>query len=193
MKFAVIGKNPIRNKIITRGLFEAGHHKVVLLHADKFVESVKAVHPDFLIVDLENPDRETLAKTLRIVEEFKLPTAIFVDKSDPPMTKAAIESGVAAYIVDGLKKERVGPIVDMAVVRFRSLNRLLEELNESKIALADRKVVERAKGILMKRRNLSEEEAYESLRKCAMDEKKRLVDIAQSILTAEKVAGKVMI
>lgn len=193
MKFAVLGEDPIRNKIITRGLFEAGHHKVVHLYADKILESVKAVHPDFLIVDLESPDRETLWKTLRILEEIKLPTAVFVDKSDPQMTKAAIESGVAAYVVDGLKKERIGPIVDMAIARFHSMSRLLEELNESRTALADRKIVERAKGILMKRRNLSEEEAYGALRKCAMDEKKRLVDIAQSILTAEKVSKKVMI
>jgi response regulator NasT len=187
LKFALVGENSARVKIITEGLFEAGHRKVVRLQSDELSSRIKAIRPEFLIIDLETPKRKALEEVLGILKEIRLPTAIFVDTSDQEMIRLAVESGVAAYIVDGLKKERIGPIVDMAIFRFNSFSRLLEELEESKIALADRKIIERAKGILMKRNHLSEEEAYVTLRKCAMDENKRIIDIAHRILTAEKI------
>jgi response regulator NasT len=112
------------------------------------------------------------------------PVAMFVDRSDSDMIKAAVESGVGAYVVDGLKKERVKAVVDMAVSRFNAFNDLREELDRARQALDERKVVERAKGILMKERGLSEEAAYALLRKAAMSDNKRVVEIAQAVITA---------
>jgi len=112
------------------------------------------------------------------------PVAMFVDRSDSDMIRAAVESGVGAYVVDGLRKERVKAVVDMAVSRFKAFNDLREELDQAKQALGDRKVVERAKGILMKERGLTEEAAYALLRKAAMTDNKRVVEIAQAVITA---------
>jgi response regulator NasT len=112
------------------------------------------------------------------------PIAMFVDRADTASIEAAVDAGVSAYIVDGLKKERVKPILDMAVSRFNAFSRLQRELADAKSALEERKVVERAKGILMKMRGLSEEEAFALLRQTAMNEKKKMSDIAQSVVTA---------
>ncbi len=109
---------------------------------------------------------------------------MFVDRSDTASIEAAVDAGVSAYIVDGLKKERVKPILDMAVSRFNAFSRLQRELAEARSALEERKVVERAKGILMKMRGLSEEEAFALLRQTAMNEKKKMSEIAQSVVTA---------
>jgi response regulator NasT len=109
---------------------------------------------------------------------------MFVDKSDEDSIIAAVDAGVSAYIVDGLKKERVKPILEMAVSRFNAFNRLQRELADAKSALEERKVIDRAKGILMKMRGLSEDEAFVLLRQTAMNEKKKIADIAQSVITA---------
>jgi response regulator NasT len=109
---------------------------------------------------------------------------MFVDRSDTASIEAAVDAGVSAYIVDGLRKERVKPILDMAVSRFNAFSRLQRELAEAKSALEERKIVDRAKGILMKTRNLSEEDAYALLRQAAMNEKKKIAEIAQSVVTA---------
>ena len=115
---------------------------------------------------------------------------MFVDRSDGSMIEAAVEAGVSAYVVDGLRKERVKAIVDMAVSRFNAFERLQRELVEARSELASRKIVERAKGILMRTRQLSEEEAYALLRQTAMNEKRKLVDIAQSVVTAASLLEK---
>ncbi len=115
----------------------------------------------------------------------KRPIAMFVDQSDSASIRDAMVAGVSAYVVDGLKKERVKPILDMCISRFNVFSRLQEELQEAKTALADRKIVDRAKGILMARKGLSEQEAYAMLRKVAMNEKRRIREIAQAIVTAE--------
>ncbi|MEP1030795.1 MAG: ANTAR domain-containing protein, partial [Alphaproteobacteria bacterium] len=111
------------------------------------------------------------------------------DETDRPMTDAAIDAGVSAYIVDGLKKERVNQIVDLTISRFNAFSRLQSELSAAKTALSERKIIERAKGILMQTRGMSEEEAYAALRKTAMNEKKRIVDIASSLVTADRIAS----
>jgi response regulator NasT len=109
---------------------------------------------------------------------------MFVDRSDSASIEAAVDAGVSAYVVDGLKKERVKPILDMAVSRFNAFSRLQRELADAKSALEERKVVERAKGIMMRMRGLSEEEAFALLRQTAMNEKKKMSEIAQSVVTA---------
>jgi response regulator NasT len=114
----------------------------------------------------------------------KRPIAMFVDSSDSASIQASVDAGVASYIVDGLKKERIKYILDLTISRFNAFAKLQDELDRAKTALEDRKVIDRAKGILMKAKALSEEQAYALKRKTAMNENKKIVEIAQSVVTA---------
>ncbi|MND98673.1 putative transcriptional regulatory protein pdtaR [compost metagenome] len=146
--------------------------------------TIETLQPDVIFIDLENPNRDMMEHLFQLTRTVGRPIAMFVDRSDTASIEAAVEAGVSAYVVDGLKKERVKPILDMAVSRFNAFSRLQQELAEAKSALEERKVIERAKGILMKMRGLSEEEAFALLRQTAMNEKKKISEIAQSVVTA---------
>jgi len=181
----VIDENTIRASIIEEGLREAGHLHVTVIHeVQGIARSIEQLAPDVIIIDLENPNRDMLEHLFQLTRSVSRPIAMFVDRADTESIAAAVDAGVSAYIVDGLKKERVKPILDMAVIRFRAFDRLQRELTEAKTALGERKVIERAKGILMKMRGLSEEEAFALLRQSAMNEKKKMAEIAQSVVTA---------
>ncbi|CAN7665234.1 ANTAR domain-containing response regulator [Rhizobium rhizogenes] len=181
----VIDENTIRASIIEEGLREAGHTRVTVIHEVHGVaRTIETLKPDVIIIDIENPNRDMMEHLFQLTRTVGRPIAMFVDRSDTASIEAAVDAGVSAYIVDGLKKERVKPILDMAVSRFNAFSRLQQELAEAKSALEQRKVVERAKGILMKMRGLSEEEAFALLRQTAMNEKKKISDIAQSVVTA---------
>ncbi|MBB3289328.1 MULTISPECIES: ANTAR domain-containing response regulator [Rhizobium] len=181
----VIDENTIRASIIEEGLREAGHARVTVIHEVQGVaRTIETLHPDVIIIDLENPNRDMMEHLFQLTRTVGRPIAMFVDRSDTASIEAAVEAGVSAYIVDGLKKERVKPILDMAVSRFNAFSRLQRELAEAKSALEERKIVERAKGILMKMRGLSEDEAFALLRQTAMNEKKKMSEIAQSVVTA---------
>lgn len=186
----VIDENPLRAAILKDGLRDAGYRDVV--HIDSVQDLLKkiyAINPDVILIDLEDPNRDTLEQMFQVSREVRRPVAVFVDESDRAMTAAAIDAGVSAYIVDGLKKERVEQIVDLTITRFNAFNRLQEELADAKTQLSERKVIDRAKGILMKQRGMSEEEAYAALRKTAMDQKRRIAEIAESVVTAFSVGG----
>ena len=181
----VIDENAIRASIIEEGLREAGHERVTVIHEVQGVaRTIETLRPDVIIIDLENPNRDMMEHLFQLTRTVGRPIAMFVDRSDTASIEAAVDAGVSAYIVDGLRKERVKPILDMAVSRFNAFSRLQRELADAKSALEERKVVERAKGILMKMRGLSEEEAFALLRQTAMNEKKKMSDIAQSVVTA---------
>ena len=181
----VIDENTIRASIIEEGLREAGHARVTVIHEVQGVARIiDTLRPDVIIIDIENPNRDMMEHLFQLTRTVGRPIAMFVDRSDTASIEAAVDAGVSAYIVDGLKKERVKPILDMAVSRFNAFSRLQRELAVAKSALEERKIVERAKGILMKMRGLSEEEAFALLRQTAMNEKKKMSDIAQSVVTA---------
>ena len=181
----VIDENAIRASIIEEGLREAGHRRVTVVHeVNGIARIIENLKPDVIIIDLENPNRDMMEHLFQLTRTVGRPIAMFVDRSDTASIEAAVDAGVSAYIVDGLKKERVKPILDMAVSRFNAFSRLQRELADARSALEERKVIERAKGILMKMRGLSEEEAFALLRQTAMNEKKKLSDIAQSVVTA---------
>ncbi|MBB6486058.1 ANTAR domain-containing response regulator [Rhizobium lusitanum] len=181
----VIDENVIRASIIEEGLREAGHGKVMVIHEVNGVARViEALKPDVIVIDIENPNRDMMEHLFQLTRTVGRPIAMFVDRSDTAQIEAAMEAGVSAYVVDGLKKERVKSILDMAVSRFNAFSRLQRELAEAKSALEERKIVERAKGILMKMRGLSEEDAFALLRQTAMNEKKKISEIAQSVVTA---------
>ncbi|WP_085044219.1 ANTAR domain-containing response regulator [Ensifer aridi] len=181
----VIDENAIRASIIEEGLREAGHRKVTVIHEVHGVARiVETLRPDVIVIDIENPNRDMMEHLFQLTRTVGRPIAMFVDRSDTASIEAAVEAGISAYVVDGLKKERVKPILDMAVSRFNAFSRLQRELADAKSALEERKLVERAKGILMKMRGLSEEEAFTLLRQTAMNEKKKISEIAQSVVTA---------
>jgi response regulator NasT len=181
----VIDENAIRASIIEEGLNEAGHLNVRVIHEMQGVARlIETMDPDVIIIDIENPNRDMMEHMFQLTRMISRPIAMFVDRSDTAAIEAAVDAGVSAYVVDGLKKERIKPILDMAVSRFNAFSRLQRELFEARNALEERKVIERAKGILMKMRGLSEEQAFALLRQTAMNEKKKLADIAQSVVTA---------
>lgn len=181
----IIDENAIRASIIEEGLNDAGHLKVTVVHEIEGVARlIETMDPDVIIIDIENPNRDMMEHMFQLTRMISRPIAMFVDRSDSAAIEAAVDAGVSAYVVDGLKKERVKPILDMAVSRFNAFSRLQRELAEARSALEERKVIERAKGILMKMRGLSEEQAFALLRQTAMNEKKKLADIAQSVVTA---------
>ncbi|MFK4770455.1 ANTAR domain-containing response regulator [Rhizobium sp. ZW T2_16] len=178
-------ENAIRASIIEEGLNEAGHSNVTVIHeVNGVARIIETQQPDVIIIDIENPNRDMMEHLFQLTRTVSRPIAMFVDRSDTALIESAMEAGVSAYVVDGLKKERVKSILDMAVSRFNAFSRLQQELAEARSALEERKVVERAKGILMKMRGLSEEEAFALLRQTAMNEKKKMAEIAQSLVTA---------
>jgi response regulator NasT len=185
---AIVDENLVRAAILEEGLRSAGIERItVVKEMLNLLRRLVSLDPDVVIIDLENPSRDVLEQMFQVSRLVARPVAMFVDHSDSAMIQAAVDAGVSAYVVDGLKKERVRSIVDMAISRFNSFSRLATELEEARNALAARKVIERAKGILMTTRGLSEDEAYAALRKTAMSESRKLVDIAQSIVTAAQL------
>ncbi len=188
LSIMIFDENRIRASIIEEGLREAGHDRVVVIHdIVGLARQIEVISPDVIVIDIETPNRDMLEHLFQLTRSVRKPIAMFVDRSDTSSIEAAVEAGVSAYVVDGLKKERVKPILDMAVSRFKAFSRLQQELADAKSALEERKIIERAKGILMKSRKLSEDEAYALLRQTAMNEKKKLADIAQSVVMAAAI------
>ena len=190
IKILVIDDNPVRAAVIELGLKEAGHEDIAVL-ADMrgLLRRIVDINPDVIIIDLENPNRDVLDEMFQVSRTVPRPVAMFVDQSDRASIEAAMDAGVSAYVVDGLRKERVKTILDMAISRFNAYSRLKDELTRTKQALEDRKAIERAKGILMKSKGLSEEEAHALLRKTAMSESRRVADVAQGLIMAAKLLG----
>jgi response regulator NasT len=185
LSILVIDENTIRASIIEAGLREAGHELVTIVHDVRGIaRRIAEINPDVIVIDLENPNRDMLENMFQLSRVVKRPVAMFVDRSDAAAIERAIDAGVSAYVIDGLKQERVKPILDMAVSRFNAYARLTRELEQARDELENRKLVERAKGILMKSRNLSEEDAYALLRKTAMSGNRKIVDVANSLVMA---------
>ncbi|MGV1793713.1 ANTAR domain-containing response regulator [Rhizobium sp. A37_96] len=181
----VIDENSIRASIIEIGLREAGYDDVTIIaDMNGLARRIMEINPDVIVIDIENPNRDMLESIFQISRAVKRPIAMFVDKSDEASIEAAVEAGVSAYIVDGLKQERVRPILKMAIARFNAFSRLSRELEETRSELESRKVIDRAKGLLMRSRGLSEEDAYALLRRTAMNQNRKIAEIAQSLVTA---------
>lgn len=186
----VIDENAIRASIIEEGLREAGHSRVTVIHevngVAKIIETLK---PDVIVIDIENPNRDMMEHLFQLTRTVSRPIAMFVDRSDTASIEAAVEAGVSAYVVDGLSKQRIKPVLDLAVRRFQAFSRLQRELDEAKNALAERATIDRAKSILMKRRGIDEPAAYALLRGQAMRTNRRIVEIAEAIVTSEALMG----
>jgi response regulator NasT len=184
LRIAVIDKNPLRAAILEDGL-AAGHMSVV--HIDDtadLLERIHAIDPDVILIDLESPSRDTLEQMFKVSRSVVRPIAMFVDRSDAAMIDAAIDAGVSAYIVDGLQKDRVKPILDTTISRFNAFAKLKKELETVKSQLEDRKVIDRAKALVMRAKAIPEDQAYALMRQVAMNENKKIAEIARSIITA---------
>jgi two-component system, response regulator / RNA-binding antiterminator len=145
---------------------------------------IAALDPDVILIDLENPSRDTLEQMFQVSRLARRPIAMFVDKSDSATAQAAVDAGVSAYVVDGLRKERVKPILDVTISRFNAFDRLQSELRAAKAALEDRKIIEQAKRILMRQRGCSEDDAYVLLRRTAMNQNRKMTELASSLVAA---------
>ncbi|MGC3983184.1 MAG: ANTAR domain-containing protein [Steroidobacteraceae bacterium] len=187
-RILIIDQNVTRAAILEDGLREAGHADVIVVRdMQNLLKRIVDSAPDVIFIDLENPNRDVLEQMFQVSRVVQRPIAMFVDKSDAGMTEQAVLAGVSAYVVDGLKKERINSILELTISRFKAFNQLRVELDRTKQQLEERKLVDRAKGILMKQRNMNEEDAYALMRKTAMNENLKLSDVAQSIITAAKL------
>lgn len=188
LKIVIVDESPIRAAILEDGLRMAGFTDVVRIEEmGNLLKRIYALDPDVILIDLENPSRDVLEQMFQVSRIVKRPIAMFVDQSDTASIQASVDAGVSAYIVGNLQKERIKSILDLCISRFNAFARLQDELERTKSALEDRKVIDRAKGILMKAKGMSEEDAYALMRKTAMNEKKKISEIAQSIITAAEM------
>jgi two-component system, response regulator / RNA-binding antiterminator len=187
-KIAIVDENPIRAAILEEGLREAGFTSVERVgEMNNLLARIYQIDPDVILIDLENPSRDVLEQMFQVSRAVRRPIAMFVDQADTASIQASVDAGVSAYIVDGFKKERIKSIIDLCISRFNAFAKLQDELERTKTQLEERKIIDRAKGILMKLKGLPEDEAYVLMRSTAMREKKKIVEIAQSIITASEL------
>lgn len=187
-KIVIVDESPIRAAILEEGLREAGYGDVHhIREMQNLLARIYQLDPEVILIDLENPSRDVLEQMFQVSRAVRRPVAMFVDQSDAESARASVDAGVSSYIVDGLKKERIKPILDLCISRFNAFSKLQDELERTKSALEERKIIDRAKGIVMKLKGLNEEEAYVLLRSTAMREKKKIGEIAQSIITAAEL------
>lgn len=185
LRILIVEPDPARVRDIVDALREAGWHDVkALAQITALDRTVKSFAPDIVLIDLANPDRDTLEHISYATEATKRAVALFVDQTDEGLTQAALNAGVSAYVIDGLKKERIKSVLQTAIARFNYMRQMQSELDAAKQALTDRKTIDRAKGILMRQRDISEDDAYNLLRKTAMGQGRKVIDVAQALVTA---------
>ncbi|MBF0325057.1 MAG: ANTAR domain-containing protein [Alphaproteobacteria bacterium] len=190
MRVILVDDERERAESVRTALDANGFQVVAVVATGSGLEAqVRALAADIIICDIDAPDRDTLEDMGRVSLDQHRPVIMFAQDGKPETIKAAIEAGLAAYVVDGLKPERVRPVVDVAIARFAQFQELRGELDKARATLAERKLVERAKGILMKRRGIDEEAAYAQMRGMAMNQKLRLIDIANKIIEAAELLG----
>lgn len=179
-----------RSRGLRIGLLENGFNLVAVLPADVFLqERINQLQPDLIIVDAESDARDALEHVVMATRQARRPIVMFTNNNDTSEARHAVASGVTAYIVAGLSSERIRPILDVAMARFEHEQALRQELADTKTELKDRKIIDRAKGLLMQRQNLSEQQAFEKLRKTAMDKGLKLADVAQRMLDVAHLLG----
>ena len=190
LSIVVVEPDRDRALLIVDSLRDAGSYDIhVISEPTGLARKIQALSPDVVLIDVESPSRDTLEELALASGPLDRPVAMFVDRDGEGLTDTAIEAGVSAYVVDGMKPQRVKPIMDAAIARFRMFQRMRTELAETKRALEERKMIDRAKGMLMKARGIDEDEAYALLRKTAMDQGKRVAEVAAALVTAAGLLG----
>lgn len=190
LRIILVDDEPQRTALLSDALTAHGFQVVAVFGTGADLpRQIAELEADVIVADLDSPDRDTLESMRQVTFDQARPVVMFAQDGNPETIRAAIEAGVSAYVVDGLKPERVRPVLDVAIARFAQFQELRSELDKARSTLAERKLVEKAKGILMKRRGFGEDEAYKLMRKMAMDQKARLVDIANKIIEAAELLG----
>jgi len=188
LRIVVVEQNHDRAQEITGALREGGWADVTVIADDaSLTRTLAATDPDLVLIDLTNPRRDSLETLSEVSGARQRPVAMFVDQSAPELSAAAVNAGVSAYVVGGLSGDRIRPVLETAFARFRMMSQMQSELDAAKRALAERKTIDRAKGLLIQAKGLAEEEAYQLLRKTAMDQGRRLIDVAQALVTASEL------
>jgi response regulator NasT len=183
LKVMIVDDVVERAEVLQQALARSGYEVVAYLPSTfDLHRQVGALKPDVVIIDTDSPDRDTLENICVVSRDDPRPIVMFTHDGDAEKIREATQAGVSAYVVDGMAAERIGPIIDAAVARFDQYYALKREFDDIEEKLADRKVIERAKGILMKSRGFSEDDAYRALRKRAMENNARLVDVARQLI-----------
>ncbi|QXP84619.1 ANTAR domain-containing response regulator [Methylococcus sp. Mc7] len=186
LRIMLVDEDDDRSAVLQQALAEAGYRVVARLRNEQNLALAVGEHkPDMVIIDMEAPGRDTLEQMREVSRDNPKPIVLFSNNRDSEYIRQAVQAGVSAYVVDGLRRERILPIVEVAMARFSEFQVLRRELEDTRAQLADRKLVEKAKGLLMKHRGLSEDEAYQSLRKTAMARNQRIADVARTLLALE--------
>ncbi|MFI9652637.1 ANTAR domain-containing protein [Guyparkeria halopsychrophila] len=190
MRVMLIDQDRGRAAIVEQSLQDAGHEVVArLASVERLSQEVEAHQPDVVIIDIESPDRDALENMSVVSRDNPRPIVLFSEEDSEESIAKAIKAGVSAYIYDGMRVDRVRPIVDVAVARFREFQALRNELDETRTQLEDRKVVEKAKGLLMKHRGFDETQAYHAMRKMAMNRNQQLVETARNVIAVFDLVG----
>jgi len=190
LRVLLIDRNDARSEVVESALRSAGHK--VVGHAESTLglyEQVGKLQPDVIIIDTESPDRDTLEHICLMTERTPRPVVLFTDEEDRGVIREAVRSGVTAYIVDGLAPERVNPIVQVAVARFEDYQSVKSERDVAQAKLAERKLIDRAKGILMQKRGVPEDEAYHMLRRLAMEKNLKMSELAERLISMADLIG----
>lgn len=190
MRIAIVDESAARASIIQEGLVALeGYELFVVTERRGLLARIAEIDPDIVLMDLGNPSRDVLEEYFAVSRALQRPIAMFVDESDDEAIVASVEAGVSSYVVDGLAPNRIRPILDLAVTRFNAFSRLQRDLADAKGKLAERDTVDRAKRILMQTRGFPEPKAYAEMRNAAMNQGKRIAEIAEAIVTAHKLMG----
>ncbi|MCB2077738.1 MAG: ANTAR domain-containing protein [Novosphingobium sp.] len=190
MRIAIVDESALRASVIEEGLAELDGCEIFVVSDRRgLVARIGEIAPDIVFMDLGNPSRDVLEEYFAVSRAVARPIAMFVDESDDESIAASVEAGVSAYVVDGLASNRIKPLLDLAVRRFNAFARLQSDLAEARGRLAERETIDKAKRILMDSRGMPEPKAYAELRKAAMNQGKRIAEIAEAIVTAHSIMG----
>jgi len=190
MRVLVVDESPERGRVLRDGLRLAGYEVTASLTSPiALLRTIDQLKPDIIVIDTESPSRDVLEHLVVMSQHTPRPVVMFASDGAPEKIREAVRAGVSAYVVDGLDPLRVKTIIDVAMAQFEDFQGLRERLAEANLKLSERKLVERAKGILMKSRSLDEEAAYGLLRKLAMDRKLRMSEVAQQLIDAADLLG----
>lgn len=182
-RILVIDESQHRAVEICTGLIQAGHQvAAVLPSALELVNRIEEIKPDIILIETESPSRDTLEHLGVMNREMPRPVVMFSQDGDSGTIRSAIQAGVAAYVVDGFDIDRLKPVVDVAVARFEDHQALKQELADASRKLSERKIIDKAKGILMKTRGMDEDAAYAALRKLAMEKSQPLAKVAANLV-----------
>lgn len=188
LRILVVQQDTARADMLINALSEAGETEVMVVPSDlRLASRIADLRPDLVLIDLANPSRDMLEELTLASAPTDRPVAMFVDRSDPALTRAAVEAGVSAYVVDGIRPDRIRAVMDAALTRYHMFQKMRTELEATRAALEQRKIIDRAKGVLMRARSISEEEAYALMRRAAMEKGRKIADVAAAIVTASEL------